>query len=126
MALVPTLDNPHNWAIEAARRQPAGPAGFPDRPREALLELVVETSLDLGTRLGGRGAPLAHGAQRRQDVVRLRLEHVDDRGVAEVDVRSVEQEEVREARHGRAEVRLRAAAPVLGQRPSVTAAEDPR
>ena len=64
----------------------------------------------------------AHVAQRRNEVIDLRLGHVHDRIVAEARIRPEEQEEIRKAGDRRAEIRLRAAAPRLAQRAAVAPA----
>ena len=90
-------------------------AGGPDRPVHPLVDSFDE---------GGHGAPgrrhrtprAAHVLQRQDDVVCLCLQHEDHAVGADVGVRSVEHEEVREAGNGHAEVGVCAVAPALAQR----------
>src|SRR5829696_4566352 len=75
----------------------AAAAGVPDCAGQALLDLLVVGVLRLTAHLELGRTARAHGAQRVERVVRLRLQNVDDRAVSEVQVRAVEEEEVREA-----------------------------
>src|SRR5829696_2889079 len=84
----------------------AAAAVVPDGTCEPFLDLRVVGVLGLGVHVELGSAPLVHGAQGIERVVRLRLQHVDDRAVTEVQVRTVEEEEVRKAANGCAEVRL--------------------
>src|SRR3954469_18566566 len=67
---------------------PAAP-GVPARPGEPFLQVVVPVVLYLRLHLEHRPAVArVHGVQSLHHVADLRLEHVDDRGVAEVQVRA--------------------------------------
>src|SRR4051812_37661339 len=110
--------------VEVPASATAGvPHGAGEPPLEVVVPLVLHLRLDLENRPAARRV---HGGERLHHVADLRLEHVHDRGVAEVQVRSPEHEQVGEAGDGGAEVCLRAALPVLRHRAPVRPAQDVR
>ena len=85
---------------------------------QARVELGVEALLPPPARTSTVAAPWrVHRAQRVDHVGELRLDHVDHRAVPEPGVGPEQQEQVREAGDGRAEVGARAALPHLVERP---------
>src|SRR5262249_39426175 len=90
---------------------PARAAGRPRGLRELALQLGVEALRHVGAHVHEASAAPRELLQAARDVARLALDHEDDRVVAEVRVRPVEHEEVREAGYTDAQVTFGAVAP---------------
>ena len=91
-------------------------------PVHAPVDVRVVALLRLGPDLDRLGAAAAHVPQRRHHVGDLGLDHVDHRAVPEPGVRAEQEEQVREAGDGRAEVRARAAVPDVVEQHAAAAA----
>src|SRR6185503_18306284 len=74
-------------------------AGSPDCAAHALINARDVSFLRFGSRLNGSYPISTHVYEGSQDVLDLRLQHVDDRRVSQPCVGSGDQEKVRETRH---------------------------
>src|SRR5437588_471122 len=87
-----------SWTPTVDELVPAVVRRRPDRAPQPFLQPLVVRAHHLGTDVDPREFARVHRAQTVHHVRDLALEHEDDRVVAEVRVRPVEHEEVREPR----------------------------
>src|SRR5579864_1517539 len=97
---------PDRGILAALRLIPAAASGCPDGALHVALQTRVERTLNVVAQVHGSRAAPAHHTQTVGDVLHLRLDHVDHRVVAKASVRSDHHEEIRKARHARAEIRF--------------------
>ena len=94
---------------------PAGTPRYPDGTRHPPLYLCIECLLNLWSHLDGLQFPPLHCAQAVQDVVELRLDHIDHRIVTQAGVWAYEQEHIRKPRDGRSKVGAEARMPSISK-----------